>query len=65
MSSTYIEEMNAVLSKKRATGEGGIRLFAKDSRDVSAEDIAHDFIKIQRAKEDGSLKLERVSSIGF
>ena len=65
MSTTYIDEMNAILEKKRACGEGGIRFFAKDGRDVSAEDIAHDFVMIEKARESGDLKVVRQSSINL
>ena len=65
MCTTYLEEMNVILSKKREHGKGGIRLFAKDGRDVTSEDIAHDLVKVERARREGRLEVTQVASIDF
>ena len=65
MRATYLEEMNAILAEKRRQGNGGIRLFAKDGRDVSSEDIAHDFVKIERARKTGHLVASCKTSLNF
>lgn len=65
MGATYLEEMNAILAEKRRQGKGGIRLFAKDGRDVSSEDIAHDFVKIERARKTGQLVASCKTSLNF
>lgn len=65
MGETYIDQMNRILTEKRATGTGGVRLFVPEGGDFSLEDVAHDFCKVEEARANGELKVEKVTSLPF
>ena len=65
MGETYIDQMNRILTEKRATGTGGVRLFVPEGGDFSLEDVAHDFCKVEEARTNGALKAEKVTSLPF
>lgn len=63
MGSTYIAQMDELLAKKREQGTLGVRLFVQNSQDLTAEDIACDFCKMDEAIKSG--KVAHLNALGF
>ena len=54
--SPEISEMNTRLAAKRTDGMIGIRLFVANSKDITSEDIAHDFNVMEAVRSGDTSK---------
>ena len=46
----YMDEMDRILSDKRAAGVRGVRLFVRDGGDVTAEDVARGYCQLCKSE---------------
>lgn len=61
--SPNVLKMQALLEQCRSDGFDGVRLFVPNSRDISVDDIAHDFCALEQARREG--KVVAAESVNF
>lgn len=52
--SPNVLKMESLLSECQQEGYDGVRLFVPNSRDISLDDIAHDFCALETARRSGN-----------
>ena len=52
--SPNVVKMESLLAECRQEGYDGVRLFVPNNRDISIDDIAHDFCALETARRNGN-----------
>ena len=59
--SPNVVKMESLLAECRQEGYDGVRLFVPNNRDISIDDIAHDFCSLEMARRNGAC-VERMAA---
>lgn len=61
--SPNVIKMDALIKQCQAEGFDGVRLFVPNNRDISIDDIAHDFCALEAARRAG--KMMETATVDF
>ena len=60
--SPNVVKMESLLAECRQEGYDGVRLFVPNNRDISIDDIAHDFCALETARRNGNAVVSQTVS---